>query len=96
MQVLTLKETANIDFMVTQDRPVTVANLQQSVAPVPQVEQQHMMPASFTQAAPLDDVELTALLMASPFYHKLDQIKKAVSSGKLSAGTKMPPGRKSR
>ena len=50
------------------------------------------MPQSYTMAAPLDDNELTALLMASPLYNKLEQMKKAVSSGGLRTGHKMASG----
>ena len=42
--------------------------------------------------APLNDDELTALLMASPLYHKLEQIKKAVSGGAFKVGKQLKEG----
>ena len=43
--------------------------------------------------APLSDEELTALLMASPLYHKLEQIKKAVSGGAFKVGKQLKEGK---
>lgn len=37
------------------------------------------MPSSFVQAAPLNEAELLALLLASPLYQKLENVKKAVA-----------------
>lgn len=52
------------------------------------------MPVSYAMAAPLNETELTALLMASPLYKKLEQIRKAVSEGGVKSGHKPAPGKK--
>ena len=47
-------------------------------------------------AAPLNDAEFTALLMASPMYQKLEQIRRNVASGAVSVAKnarKMAPGK---
>ena len=51
------------------------------------------MPASYQMAAPLRDAELTALLMASPLYQKMEQIKKSINSGAVKFGRKAGPGK---
>ena len=50
------------------------------------------VPQSYAMTAPLNDDELTALLMASPLYHKLEQIKKAVSGGAFKVGKQLKEG----
>lgn len=45
-------------------------------------------PVSYQMAAPLNEAELTALLMASPLYQKLEQLKKTVAGGALSGSNK--------
>ena len=50
------------------------------------------VPQGFAMAAPLSDTELTALLMASPLYQKLEQIKKAVSGGAAKVGKQLNQG----
>jgi hypothetical protein len=49
------------------------------------------MPGSYTMAAPLNETELTMLLMQSPLYQKLEEIKKTVAKGGFG-GRKMVPG----
>ena len=52
------------------------------------------MPASYKMAAPLNEAELTALLMASPLYQKLEQMKKSMAGGAGSGKAhKLPEGR---
>lgn len=51
------------------------------------------LPASYTMAAPLNEAELTSLLMASPLYQKLEAIKKSIASGGVRTGHKMAPGK---
>ena len=110
-EVLTLKESANIDHLVASKAamssspqrvpivPGQAPPTQGKAAPVmagtqPAVTQQNQsLPMSYQMAAPLNEAELTTLLMASPLYQKLEQLKKKVSSGALAAGlTKMPSG----
>ena len=51
------------------------------------------MPASYQMAAPLNEAELTMLLMASPMYQKLEKMKRNVASGSVrSAGRKAETG----
>ena len=52
----------------------------QTSAPV----QPSTMPEAYTDTAPLNEAELTSLLLASPLYRKMDNIKKqlAKASGK--------------
>ena len=49
------------------------------------------LPHSYIMAAPMDDAELMALLMASPLYQKLEQIKKGVAERGFG-GHRMEPG----
>lgn len=58
-----------------------------SLAPTTQA-----MPQSYKMAAPLDDAEFTALLMASPLYQKLEQIKKSLKNGAGKFGRKTDSG----
>lgn len=39
------------------------------------------LPQSYSMAAPLNEAELMALLMASPMYQKLEDIKKSMANG---------------
>lgn len=50
------------------------------------------MPASYQMAAPLNEAELMSLLMASPVYQKLEQIKDAVKNGITPPKHRMEPG----
>ena len=50
------------------------------------------IPQGYALTAPLSDAELTALLMASPLYQKLEQIKKAVSGGAFKVGKQLKEG----
>lgn len=43
-------------------------------------------------AGPLNETELTALLMESPLYKKLEQIRKTISEGGVKSGHKPAPG----
>ena len=68
-----LKEIASVDTLVQSTSLET--DLPQAL---PQVSE---MPSAYRMAAPLTDGELVALLMSSPLYHKLQDIKKLVESG---------------
>ena len=101
-QVLTLKESVNIDHLVSQAGAVTVvtpatagttvvvdsAATPAAVAPTSYAA----LPEAYQMAAPLNEVELTALLMASPLYHKMEKIKKNIANGGVKFGNKMAPG----
>ena len=65
---------------------------QQTAVPSSEQNTNQQMPASYAMTAPLNDEELAALLMASPLYQKLDQIKKAVANGGARTGKKIQPG----
>ena len=89
-QTVTLQEALNVDQLGRQDgvgAPATFTD-SGSTPPHPTVTsqsepQEGSMPTSFTQAAPLNEAELLALLMASPLYQKLEKVKRAVASGAL-------------
>ena len=88
--MLTLKESMNIDHVVSAPvQPVeapTVAAFDQNVT-------SQAMPASYQMTAPLNEAELTMLLMASPLYQKLEKMKKTVAAGGIrSAGQKKQTG----
>jgi hypothetical protein len=53
---------------------------------------QEPLPPSYQMAAPLNEAELMSLLMASPMYQKLEQIKDAVQNGITPPKHKMEPG----
>ena len=98
--MLTLKESLNIDPLLST-RAQTSAGIPVSdaapimpvTAPVTGSAAQKQMPASFQIAGPMNEAELTALLMASPIYQKMEQIKQAVAKGAVNAGGhKMVPG----
>lgn len=46
------------------------------------------MPLSYNMAAPLNELELVTLLMASPMYHKLELIRKTLASGSVRLNKK--------
>lgn len=95
-EVLTLKESVNIDSMVggvgAKRGPVAAAPVVAAAA-APVQTSGAPMPASYQMAAPLNEAELTALLMASPLYQKLEQIKKSMTNGAgASKGHKLAEG----
>ncbi|XP_071958404.1 uncharacterized protein [Antedon mediterranea] len=66
-EVLTLKESVNIDHLLsTAEEPEGVA-----------------MPNSYAMAAAMSDEDLTNLLMASPLYRKMEEIKSMMKNGGL-------------
>lgn len=103
-QALTIQESMTIEQAVPMTRPSTVGKAA-SRPTSPQVEQEVMvttapMPQSFQMAAPLNEAELMALLMASPMYQKLEQMKNSVADGthkspkhKMEAGQYTEPQR---
>ena len=82
-EVLTLKECVNIDHMVSSaKRPEPMgAPATQTAVPAAAATESPVLPAGYKMAAPMSEVELTALLMASPLYQKLEAIKKQVAGG---------------
>ena len=89
-QTLTLQEALNVDRLGRQDGVGAPAAFSDSGSTPahPAVTsrseaEESSMPTSFTQAAPLNEAELLALLMASPLYQKLEKVKRAVASGAL-------------
>ena len=85
-QVLALKETLGMDPTVI--RAQTVASTSSALRPPQDTQSQapaaSQMPSGFQMAAPLNEAELTALLMASPLYQKMEQIKQAVAKGAVA------------
>ncbi|KAI8480901.1 hypothetical protein Bbelb_413740, partial [Branchiostoma belcheri] len=80
-EVLTLKESVNIDRLVPSQEDVSPAAVLTGAAPA-----QLALPGSFQQTAPLQDGELTNILMASPLYQKLQEIKDLIgNNSKLAA-----------
>lgn len=82
-ETLMLKETISVDTLVE-------AAAASSSAP-PTSKPTEQMPATYKMAAPMTDGELTALLMSSPLYQKLQDIQDVVSSG--GAGFKAKKGK---
>lgn len=85
LQALTIQEALNID--TTYARPATIGQstdgqFSNNVPPeVPPPVAQEPLPQAYQMAAPLKEAELMALLMASPMYQKLENIKKSVAEG---------------
>ena len=75
-ETLILKETISVDRLVqaaaTTEAPVVAKPVES-------------MPTSYKMAAPLTDGELTALLMSSPLYQKLQEIQDIVAGGSFKA-----------
>ena len=95
-EVLTLQESVNIDSLVSGQRAAAaapVAPMQAAPLGAAGAAPGAAMPASYQMTAPLNEAELTALLMASPLYRKLEQIKKSLAGG-AGAGKahKLPEG----
>ena len=105
-QALTLKEGLQIEQLaVTESVAPQQAGPQASLTAAGGVEKQpdpqwagaqpisaDVMPASFAMAEPLNEAELTALLMASPMYKKLEEMKKVLTEGRVKLGHKPAPG----
>ena len=74
-----MNEALNIDAAQSQAvRPSS------PVTRVEHAEQQRSasdLPPSYNMAAPLNETELMALLMASPLYQKLENIRKSMEKG---------------
>ena len=82
---MTLNEALNID----------AANSQAMTSAAPdRVEEKETpdLPPSYNMAAPLNETELMALLMASPLYQKLENIRKTMekSGGKVEGKESTP------
>lgn len=90
LQALTLKECVNIDHLMSarsQSIPPSedTSVMEDSSERAPPSGQDHSsLPSSYKMAAPLNEAELTALLLASPLYQKLEQMKKNLSTGTSS------------
>ncbi len=92
-QILTLREAVN---QASGQRPVTTATIP-AIIPTTAVSKQsgpvtasapsQPLPQSYQMAAPVSEAEITALLMASPMYKKLEQIKRTIASGVLGKGS---------
>ena len=78
-ETLMLKETISVDTIV---QAAEVSNAPAST------KQAESMPSSYRMAAPMTDGELTALLMSSPLYQKLQDIQDIVGGGTGSKGKK--------
>ncbi|XP_033122761.1 uncharacterized protein LOC117121631 [Anneissia japonica] len=65
-EVMTLKESVNIDHLLSNKEPVPT-----------------VMPSSYAMAAPMSDEDLTNLLMVSPLYRKMEEIKGMMKNGGL-------------
>lgn len=66
--------------METRDRPQSPAESSHHSV-VDEYEPQSNLPSSYNMAAPMNDAELVALLMASPLYQKLENIKSQIEKG---------------
>ena len=86
--MLTLKECVGIDHLVSPTRPVVTPQSAPITGKPPGSGDN--MPSSFRMAGPLNEAELTALLMASPLYQKMEQLKKAVSAGMIQTKNATP------
>lgn len=71
-ETLMLKETISVDALVEAAAAPSVPHSSNRT---------EQMPASFKMAAPMTDGELTALLMSSPLYQKLQDIQDIVGGG---------------
>lgn len=106
-EIVTLSETLNMDglskridalpLLADSLSPVQSSETQKSSATEPtsavsDASQQKEMPAAFSMAAPLNEAELTALLMASPLYKKLETMKKAVAGGNFKSAPSVASG----
>ena len=104
---MTLSETLNMDGLSKrieaapllaaapaqpQSSETQKSSAYESASAVEGAPTQQEMPASFSMAAPLNEAELTALLMASPLYKKLQDMKKAVAGGNFKSAPSVAPG----
>ncbi|XP_077985306.1 uncharacterized protein LOC144439946 [Glandiceps talaboti] len=81
-EIQRLKETVDIDsFGGEAARYEHVDQKTSGLVSTDNVVTSGEMPASYNMAAPLSDKELTALLMASPLYKKLEELRDLVSKG---------------
>jgi hypothetical protein len=88
LQSLTLQEALNVDHVSRPDNfnapsADAVHSPRQAPTSAESSAQDSSVPAAFHQAAPLNEAEMLALLMASPLYQKLEKVKKAVANGAL-------------
>lgn len=88
LQVITLREAMNVQPL-TGGQPRVGAPQTPEVAP-PQGQSQ-AMPTGYQMTTPMNEAELTALLMASPLYQKMEQIKQVVAKGAINKGGRKSP-----
>lgn len=50
------------------------------------------MPDAYKMTAPLNEAELMSLLMASPLYKKLEEMKNTVANGNFKSAPGVTPG----
>lgn len=88
---MTLNEALNIDSanarMESRDRPQSPSDSSRHSV-VDEYESPEPLPSSYNMAAPLNDAELVALLMSSPLYQKLENIKSQIEKGAHKADKK--------
>lgn len=91
---MTIQESISSGYVPPRASSPAPRDEDQSVVdePVTSVPPQEQMPASYQMAAPLNEAELMSLLMASPVYQKLEQIKDAVKNGITPPKHRMEPG----
>lgn len=93
LQALTLNEALNIDTatarMESRDasrRPGSSQSSRPSTREQESAAPRQELPPMYKEAAPINDAELVALLMASPLYQKLESIKSQIEKGAHQAG----------
>ncbi|RUS80922.1 hypothetical protein EGW08_011303, partial [Elysia chlorotica] len=106
-EIVTLLETLNMDGLskridtapllaaapaLPQFSETQKSSASEPTSGVPSGPRQQEMPNAFTMAAPLNEAELTALLMASPLYKKLESMKKSVAGGNFKSAPAVAPG----
>lgn len=91
---MTIQESISSGYVPPRASSPTPRDEDQSEVdePVTSAPPQVQMPASYQMAAPLNEAELMSLLMASPEYQKLEQIKDAVKNGITPPKHRMEPG----
>ena len=90
-EALTLNEALNIDSanarMESSERPSSPSDVSRPTTVDTSPSGPPELPSRYNMAAPLNDAELVALLMASPLYQKLESIKSQIEKGAHKAGS---------
>lgn len=88
-----INEALNVDKLTKASPPAMVETKSEQLRSSPTSSETTPMPEGYKMAAPLNEAELMGLLMASPLYKKLEDMKNKVANGNFASAPGVTPGK---